>query len=193
VETAGRGSSRAARFVGDAINPFSVFTVLYALVAFSGEPPLRALILLAAELSAAGLVALFVLILRRRRRVGGFWIPSRTERFVPALFLLAAFGGLLLALALLGAPQTLFDLTLSMGLAAATIAAVTLVWKASGHSAVAGHAAAASILLFGPLSLPFVLALPLVVWARVACGAHTLPQALVGATTGAAFAAAFLL
>jgi hypothetical protein len=80
-----------------------------------------------------------------------------------------------------------------MGLAAATVAALTLVWKASAHSAVAGHAAAAGLLVLGPAGLAFVLALPLVLWARVSSGAHTLPQALVGAAVGAGFAVAFLL
>jgi len=108
--------------------------------------------------------------------------------------LLASFGGLLLTLYLLAAPPALFRLTLSMGLAAAAIAAVTLAWKASAHAAVAGNAAAAGLLALGPLlGLPFLLALPLVAWSRVASGAHTAAQVLAGAFLGAAFAVAFLL
>lgn len=191
--TAGGSRPRAARLVADLLNPFTVFTALYALVAFAEAPLLRAALLLLAELSAAGLVVGYLVLLRRRRRVGDFWISERAERVVPALVLLAAFAGLLLALRLLGAPETLFLTTLSMGLASAAVAALTFVWKASAHSAVAGHAATAGLILLGPWGVPFVLALPLVAWARVAGGAHTLAQTLVGAAVGAVLAVALLL
>jgi hypothetical protein len=79
-----------------------------------------------------------------------------------------------------------------MGLASAAVAAITLLWKASAHCAVAGHAAAAGLLLLGPLGLIFLLALPLVVWSRVTLTAHTLPQTLAGTAVGVAFAAPFL-
>ena len=182
----------AARLLADVLNPFSVFTALYALVAFSGASPARAALYVAVELAAASLVALYVFALRRGRRVGDFWLSARSERLVPALFLLSAFAALLVTLALLDAPQTLFYATLSMGLAAATVAALTLFWKASAHAAVAGHAAAAGLLVLGPLGVVFALVLPVVLWARVAAGAHTLPQALAGAAVGAAFAFLFL-
>lgn len=189
----GSGAGRAARFLADALNPFTVFTALYALVAFSEASPTReAALYVAVELAAASLVALYVFVLRRGRRVSAFWLPTRHERLVPALFLLSAFAALLTALALLDAPDTLFYLTLSMGLAAASVAVLTLFWKASAHSAVAGHAAASGLLVLGGVGLPFVLLLPAVLWARVASGAHTSAQVLAGAGAGAAFAIAFL-
>jgi membrane-associated phospholipid phosphatase len=80
-----------------------------------------------------------------------------------------------------------------MGLASATVALITLVWKASAHCTVAGHAAAAGLLLLGPLGLIFLLALPLVAWSRVVDKAHTLPQALVGVAVGIGFAILFLV
>ena len=187
-----RPAGRAARLLADALNPFSVFTALYVLVAFSEASPAPAALYVTVELAAASLVALYVFALRRGRRVGGFWLPGRRERLVPALFLLSAFAALLVSLALLSVPQALFYATLSMGLAAASVAALTLFWKASAHSAVAGHAAAAGGLILGTLGLPFAAILPLVLWARVASGAHTLPQVLVGAGVGATFALLFL-
>jgi hypothetical protein len=182
----------AARLLTDVLNPFSVFTALYALVAFSGASPARAALYVAVELVAASLVALYVFALRRGRRVVDFWLSARSERLVPALFLLSAFAALLVTLALFDAPQTLFYAALSMGLAAASVAALTLFWKASAHAAVAGHAAAAGLLVLGPLGVLFVLVLPAVLWARVASGAHTLPQVLAGAAVGAGFALLFL-
>lgn len=174
------------------LNPFVIFTALFVLVAFAEAPVVAASLYLALELLAAAAVAGFVLLMRRRSRVGDFWISARAERSVPALFLLAAFVALLAALWLLGAPPNLLLLTLSMGLASAFVALVTLLWKASAHCTVAGHAAAAGSLLLGPVAWVFILALPLVVWARVGPHAHTLPQTLGGAIVGAAFAVLFL-
>jgi hypothetical protein len=185
-------SLRAARLFTNVLNPFFVFTVLYALVAISEAGVPQATLYVAIELAAAACVAGYVFLLRRRRRVGDFWLPGRRQRLVPALVLLGTFVALLAALALLGAPGTLFLAALSMGLASAAVAATTLVWKASAHSAVAGHAAAAGLLVLGPPGLLFALTLPAVLWSRVAAGDHTLAQALAGAGIGAIFAMALL-
>ena len=183
---------RVARLLTNLLNPFSVFTALYVLVAFSEANAFRSALYVGAELVAASFVAGYVLFLRRRRRVGDFWISARRQRLVPALVLLSVFAALLGALALLGAPETLFRTTLSMGLASVVVAATTLLWKASAHSAVAGHAAAAGLLVLGSPGLLFVLVLSAVLWSRVASGAHTLLQSLAGAGAGAALALAFL-
>ncbi|MEW6636713.1 MAG: hypothetical protein AB1425_07850 [Actinomycetota bacterium] len=176
---------KLASLLTDALSPFAIFTALYAFVAFTRAGAVAAPGYLALELLAAGAVAGYVLLMRRRSRVGDFWISTRAERLVPAVFLLCAFVALLLALSLLGAPRALFLLTLSMGLAAAAVALLTLFWKASAHCTVAGHAAVAGPLLLGLPGLAFLLVLALVVWARVALRAHTLPQSLAGAAVGA--------
>jgi membrane-associated phospholipid phosphatase len=185
--------SGTARLLTNALNPFFVFTALYVLVALSeASTALQTIRFVGAELTAAAFVAGYVSLLRRRRRVGDFWISARAERLAPALILIAAFAALLIALALLGAPEALFLTTLSMGLGAATVAAVSFVWKVSAHSAVAGHATAAGLLVLGPLGLIFVPVLPAVLWSRVASGAHTPAQVFAGAGVGAAFALLFL-
>jgi hypothetical protein len=184
---------KLARALTNALNPFAIFTVLFALVAFSEAGAYRGILYLAVELTAAAAVAGYVLQMRRRSRVGDFWLSARAERLMPAMFLLTAFVALLGVLALLDSPQKLSLLTLSMGLASAAVAGITLLWKASAHCTVAGHAAAAGLLLLGPLGLLFLLALPLVVWSRVTLEAHTLPQTLAGAAVGIGFAVSFLL
>jgi hypothetical protein len=181
-----------ARAFTNALNPFVIFTALFALVAFAEGGAYRGVLYLAVELAAAAAVAGYVLFMRRRSRVGDFWISARAERLTPAVFLLAAFVALLAALVLLDAPQDLSLLTLSMGLASAVVAGITLLWKASAHCTVAGHAVAAGLLLLGPLGLVFLLVLPLVVWSRVILIAHTLSQTLAGAAVGAGFAVLFL-
>jgi hypothetical protein len=181
-----------ARLFTNVLNPFFVFTALYALVAMSEASAPQATLYVAVELAAAACVAGYVFLLRRRRRVGDFWISGRRQRLVPALVLLGAFVVLLAALALLGAPETLFLTTFSMGLASVAVAATTLAWKASAHSAVAGHAAAAGLLVLGPPGLLFALTFPAVLWSRVAAGDHTLAQSLAGAGSGAIFATTLL-
>ena len=181
-----------ARILTNVLNPFVIFTALFMFVALSETAIPRALLYTGAELFSAAAVAGYVLLMRRRARVGDFWISARAERLTPALFLLAAFVILLGALWLLGAPENLFLVTLSMGLASATVALITLLFKASAHCTVAGHAAAAGLLLLGPLGWVFAIALPLVVWSRVAPGEHTAPEALAGAVVGAVFAILFL-
>jgi hypothetical protein len=186
-------SRTPARVLTDVLNPFVIFTALFLAVALAGSPIPRALLYTGVELLAATAVAGFVLLMRRRARVGDFWISARAERITPALFLLSAFAALLAALSLLGAPTDLFLLTLSMGLASATVALVTLFFKASAHCTVAGHAAAAGLLLLGSLGVVFLPVLPLVIWARVALGAHTIPETLAGAVVGVGFALLFLI
>jgi hypothetical protein len=185
-------SLRAARLFTNVLNPFFVFTALYALVAMSEASVSQATLYVAVELAAAAFVAGYVFLLRRRRKVEDFWISGRRQRLVPALVLLGAFVALLAALALLGAHETLFLTTLSIGLASAAVAATTLVWKASAHSAVAGHAAVSGLLVLGPPGLLFALVLPAVLWSRVAAGDHTPAQALAGAGIGAVFAATLM-
>lgn len=179
---------RSARLVTNVLNPFVIFTALYVLVAFARAEAGGAVLYVTLELLAAAGVAGYVFLMRRRKRVGDFWISARAERLIPALVLLTTFVALLSALAVSDAPRDLFLLTLSMGLASAAVAAITLLWKASAHCAVAGHAAVAGVLLLGPLGLIFLLTLPLVVWSRVTLTAHTLSQTLVGAGVGAVFA-----
>jgi membrane-associated phospholipid phosphatase len=182
-----------ARLLTDVLNPFAIFTVLFFAVALAESQVSRALLYTGAELLAASAVASYVLLMRRRARVGDFWISARAERLTPAVFLLMAFVALLGALWLLGAPEDLSLLTLSMGLASATVALLTLFFKASAHCTVAGHAATAGLLLLGPLGIVFLVVLPLVIWSRIALGAHTVLEALAGAAVGAVFAALFLV
>ena len=171
-------SRTLAHTLTNVLNPFAIFTALFLAVALAESPVPRALLYTGVELLAAAAVASYVLLMRRRARVGDFWISVRAERLAPAGFLLLAFVALL---------------TLSMGLASAAVALLTLYFKASAHCTVAGHAAAAGLLLLGTPGIAFLLLLPLVIWSRVALGAHTLPETLAGAAVGIVFAVLFLV
>src|SRR5215208_2180520 len=182
-----------ARVLTNVLNPFAIFTALFFAVALAESQVSRALLYMGVELLAAAAVVSYVLLMRRGARVGDFWISARAERLAPPLFLLTAFLALLGALWLLDAPEDLSLLTLSMGLASATVALLTLFLKASAHCTVSGHAATAGLLLLDPLGVVFLLVLPLVIWARVTLGAHTFLEALAGAVVGIGLAVLFLL
>ena len=94
-----------ARVLTDVLNPFAIFTALFFAVALAESQVSRALLYTGVELLAAAAVASYVLLMRRRARVGDFWISARAERLAPAVFLLLAFVALLGALWLLGAPE----------------------------------------------------------------------------------------
>src|ERR671921_23101 len=63
----------------DVLNPFVIFTALFFGVALAQSPRERALLYAGVELLAAAAVAGFVLLMRRRSRVGDFWISARAE------------------------------------------------------------------------------------------------------------------
>ena len=187
-----RDSYSAARAITNLLNPFTLFTALYVLVALENSSLAAAALYTALELAAAGAVVGYVLLRRRSRRARDFWLTERSERLVPALVLLGCFAGLLVALWAVGAPPDLIQATLTMGTASALAAALTLVWKVSAHTAVAGYTAVAGVALLGLYGWVFVLLLPLVLWSRVSLNAHTLAQTLTGAALGAAVAAVLL-
>jgi hypothetical protein len=184
------GRETTARKLGQVLNPFALFTILFALVAaVAAASWLGAAFYLALELLAAGCVVVFLLRWTALKKASDFWLKAREERRVPAFMLLTAAVALQVALVVFGAPIELVFLMGSMLGAALLLAVVTLVWKASAHSAVAGHAAVWALAILGLWGLVFVAAAPLVMWARAAERRHTWSQVLAGAGIGAVAAA----
>ena len=179
--------------VGRALNPFFVFTTLFGLAAVVTTGSIRrGLLLLSLEVLAATFVVVYLALRARANKVTDFWLPLREERIVPATILLAVAVGLQASLAVAGAPRQLAVLVGSMLITALFMALLTLWWKASVHAAVAGHAAVWGATIFGPLSIPFALAVPVVMWARVAEQRHTTGQVIAGASVGVLVAAVSL-
>src|SRR5215208_5600711 len=130
-----------AHALTNALNPFVIFTALFALAAFAEAGAYRGVLYLAVELTAGAAVAGYVLFMRRRSRVGDFWISVRAERLTPAVFLLAAFVALLAALVLLGPLGFVFLLVLPLVLwSRVTLKAHTLSQTLAGTAVGAGCA-----------------------------------------------------
>jgi len=62
--------------------------------------------------------------------------------------------------------------------------AITLFWKVSQHVMGITSVATMLTLILGPFAAPTFLLVPVVAWARVAVGAHTRAQAIVGGLIG---------
>ena len=182
-------SEKIARGLGQVLSPFALFSVLFAIVAaVTAYSWAGAVFYLALEVVAAGSVVVFLLRRTASKKASDFWLKDREERKVPALILLAAAVALQTALVVSGAPIELILLMGSMLGAALLLALITLVWKVSAHSAVAGHAAVWGVVVLGSWGLPFMVAVPLVMWARAAERRHTWAQVLAGTVVGTAAA-----
>src|ERR687892_532245 len=68
----GSMSGALARVLTDVLNPFAIFTALFFAVALAESQVSRALLYTGVELLAAAAVASYVLLMRRRARVGDF-------------------------------------------------------------------------------------------------------------------------
>jgi membrane-associated phospholipid phosphatase len=127
-----------------------------------------------------------VLVGVRRRWWTDVHIGVREQRFVPVAVALAANlagVGLLLAAR---APRELIALVAAVAAGLAAGAVITARWKVSGHTAVAGAAATALTVAYGPALLATFLAVPLIGWSRVALGDHTIGQTVAGLVLGVA-------
>lgn len=137
-------------------------------------------------LVAVPLPVAYVLWLLKTGRVNDFHLPNRRDRAVP--FMVAIAGALCAAglLAYLGAPPVflapvLTALTLTMALFF-----VTLGWQISIHAATTAGLVTFAVLTFGSGAIVLTLLVPLVIWARMYLGRHTLVQSLAGAILGSA-------
>ncbi|MFD4945633.1 hypothetical protein ACFWNT_24645 [Streptomyces sp. NPDC058409] len=123
----------------------------------------------------------------------GHWtdkhVKVRSQRAIP---LSATMASVLLGISLLvvfDAPREVFALVTAMLVGLAATMAVTVWWKVSVHTAVAGGVVVILIQVYGLVLCPLVLAVAAIGWSRVALRDHTTAQTIAGAALGAAAAA----
>jgi membrane-associated phospholipid phosphatase len=132
----------------------------------------------------------YVAWLVRRGELVDIHMPHRRRRLKPLSVTLA---WLLICVTLLhhwGAPRSLTLFLQGVLFLIAVLTLVTLVWKISFHSAAISAAATAAVALRGTTIWPLtiILLVPLVGWARVHLGRHTLMQVTAGSLAGAVIA-----
>jgi membrane-associated phospholipid phosphatase len=123
----------------------------------------------------------------------GHWtdkhVRVREQRAVP---LLATMASVLIGISLLvvlQAPREVFALVVAMLVGLITTMMVTVWWKVSVHTAVAGGVVVILLLAYGAGMAPLVLGIAAIGWSRVALRDHTPAQTVVGALLGGLAAA----
>ncbi|WP_077488815.1 phosphatase PAP2 family protein [Sinomonas mesophila] len=125
-----------------------------------------------------------LLALVRAGRVVDHHVSERAQRAPVLVMSLACITAGIVLLAALGAPASVLAMTVALVAGVAVMAVVSLRWKISGHSASIAAAAVVLPLLLGPGWWAALAVVPLVGWARVTLGAHTLGEVLAGIATG---------
>ncbi|MHB0858480.1 MAG: DMT family transporter [Anaerolineae bacterium] len=183
-----RWSERTATIISRFLAPQYVATPLLLLLGLL-DPVSWQRGLLWAMLCCLWAVVLPLLILRRELRRGGIsdWhISVRRERLRP-IPLLASIASPVVPLALLivfRGPQLLLVGFITASLLIAFNMLITLQWKISGHVTSVAATATLVAATVGPGAAPLLLLIPLVAWARVKIGAHTVMQTVAGGLSG---------
>jgi hypothetical protein len=133
-----------------------------------------------------GTPCLYIAWLIHRGELSDFHLPVRQERIRPlacALLMTFLAWGLL---SLVAAPRLLQWLAGVNSVQTAIFLAITLRWKISLHCVTAANLVVLTFVLLGNVAAPFVMAVPLIAWARVRLQRHTIAQTAGGAFMGGA-------
>jgi membrane-associated phospholipid phosphatase len=99
-----------------------------------------------------------------------------------------------LLILVMGAPLDFVAPVLALLLQTLLLFLITLVWQVSVHTAVTASLVTFICLVVGPGALLLIGLIPLVAWARLYLGRHTVAQTVVGACVGSScFAILFAL
>lgn len=183
-------SERAAVIVSRFVSPHYVTPVLLlALGVADPTAPLRGLIWALAL--GTPVIAGTLLLWRRELRRGAIsdWHVSRREERlqpIPILASLLATGIPLVVLYVWDGPRYLLAASLAGFALVLFNLLVTVRWKISQHVSSVALSATLITAAVGMAASPLLLLIPLVAWARVKVGAHTMLQVIAGGVTGAA-------
>ena len=181
-------SRKIARWISAIFSPplISVFAVFLMTAFTSGKPSYGRAI--GYTLLAIGLPVLLTLWMMHRGIISDFHITIHKERTKPMIFMILS---ALISWFYLWFTRTGPDLlTVFAGIAVLHIIflfLVTLRWKISGHASAISGLCVFLVAYLGVRGLPFLLLIPLVVWARVTLRRHTLSQVMAGSLAGAIF------
>jgi membrane-associated phospholipid phosphatase len=175
---------RLARLVSHVLNPFLVALVVIVLLAAEAAPgdPARAARWAVFSLAVTVLpVFAVVYYLVRRRKLEGMFIAPRRQR--TRIYALASALGAVGCLVMwrFGAPELLLASFIA-GLAAVVVFMfINLAWKISLHTAFMTASATILMIVYGTPGALTLLLVPLVGWARLRLGVHTLGQVAAAA------------
>jgi drug/metabolite transporter (DMT)-like permease/membrane-associated phospholipid phosphatase len=183
-----RWSERTAKIISRFLSPHYIAGPLLLTLALGDSTPWAWGLLWATGIGLLSVVAP-LLILKRELRRGGisdWYISNRKERLRPIpvlLSLVVALAPLVLLVAFHG-PRLMLVGAVSALILVVFNLMITLGWKISQH--VSSIAASATLITaaLGIGAAPVLLLIPLVAWARVKIGAHTVMQTVAGGVAG---------
>lgn len=182
--------SRMARLITDTLAPANLVVAILLIIGWHSTSSVTGLGwgLLAALFCGGIPFAVIMLGVKR-----GHWtdkhVRVREQRAVP---LLATMASVLIGISLLvalQAPREVFALVVAMLVGLITTMMVTVWWKVSVHTAVAGGVVVILLLAYGASMAPLVLGIAAIGWSRVELRDHTPAQTVVGALLGGLAAA----
>ena len=127
-------------------------------------------------------------------RITDFHMSKRRERVAPFLVSLVCGLSAWIVLVMLGAPRDFVARFWPFCSQTLLLFLITLVWQVSVHTAVTASLVTFTCLVVGPGAMLLIALIPLVAWARLYLGRHTVAQTVVGACLGSScFAILFAL
>jgi membrane-associated phospholipid phosphatase len=189
-----RPATVVARTVSDILSPAVMAIPCLLLGVWASDVPGTYLYALLYFVVAIPLPVAYVLWLVRSGRVTDFHLPERRDRTVPFIVTIASALGALGLLYYFQAPTVFLVPLLTALLQTLVLLLITLVWQISIHTATTAGLATFAILAMGSGASVLALLVPLVAWARVSLGRHTVTQTAAGALIGClAFTTMFVL
>ena len=172
-----------AKLVSNIINPFFMGVVLILSASFDGDLNTResikwALILIAFNVLP---VFLFIIWLVRHNKLDGIFINIRKQRLKIYLLGIALVGVSCIILLCFEAPPMLLALFVAFFSVGVVFMCINNWWKVSVHTASTASVVAALLIIYGLRAMIFLMLVPLVAWARVELGNHSLSQVVAGA------------
>ncbi|MDX2525186.1 MULTISPECIES: phosphatase PAP2 family protein [Streptomyces] len=182
--------SRTARLITDTLAPANLVIAILLIIGWHSASSVTGLGWGVLAALFCGGIPFAVIMLGVKR---GHWtdkhIRVREQRAVP---LLATTASVLIGISLLvalGAPRQVFALVVAMLVGLIVTMIVTVWWKVSVHTAVAGGVVVILLLAYGMSMAPLMLGVAAIGWSRVALRDHTPAQTVVGALLGGLAAA----
>lgn len=126
----------------------------------------------------------FVLLMVRLGRLSDHHVSNRKDRAPVLMLSLVSVVVGLVVLNLMHAPTSVSAMILALIGGITVLAAVSLMWKISGHASAISAAGVIVALMFGPAWLPLMLLVATVGWSRVVLADHTRGQVIAGSLFG---------
>ena len=175
-----------ARIISIIINPFIIAPLCFGLILFSetGSNYKTWIYFIISMITVVIIPLIYIYTMKKKGQTSSMDIPERAKRIKPFLFNSGLFLIGLIVIILFGAPKPIVALMTVYTINTLLAAVITKYWKISIHGMCAGGPIAVLGYLISSSYYLWILALPLLVYSRVALKAHTVMQVIAGFSLG---------